>query len=143
MPYHHLLTVYDGTPESEDLLDMVCRIARPHRARLTILIVKLVPRTKALPAYQPAVAPEIDQLVARAEQFADKRGVKAASAVRYSRSLGAAVVEEARTRGVDLIALLAPDMETLQSDSSAGADTDLVLRKATCAVMLCRPQPAD
>jgi len=142
MPYHHVLTVYDGTPESENLLDMVCRIVRPHRARLTILLVKLVPLTKPLPGYEPGAEPEMAALVGQAEQFADKRGVKAASAVRYARALGAAVVSEARTRGVDLVALLAPDMEALQSESGSAADIDFVLSKSTCAVMLCRPQPS-
>jgi nucleotide-binding universal stress UspA family protein len=142
MPFTHVLTVYDGTPESEDLLDMVCRIVRPHHARLTILIVKVVPLTEPLPDYEAGADAEMDDLVSRAEKFADKRKVKAASAVRYARALGAAVVAEVRTRGVDLVALLAPDIETLLSDREAGADTDFVLRKATCAVMLCRPQPA-
>ena len=139
MPYQHALTVYDGTTESDDLLDMVCRIVKPQRAKLTILIIKSVPRSKALPTYQPGADPEIDRLMHQAEQFADKRGVKAASAVRYGRSVGSVVVDEARTRGVDLIALLAPDLDALQSATGAGADVDTVLRKATSAVMLCRP----
>jgi len=136
MPYEHVLTVYDGTPESDDLLDMVCRIAKPQRARLTILIVRTVPLTKPLPQYAAGVNAELDALAQQAEKFADKRGVKAATAVRYARALGAAVVSEARTRGVDLVALLMPDVDSLTTSDS---DIDKVLRQATGAVMLCRP----
>lgn len=139
MPYEHLLTVYDGTPESEDLLDMVCRIAKPSRSRLTILIVKPVPRAQPLPRYTAGAEPKIDAMVSRAERFAEKRGVKAATAVRYARALGTAVVSEARVRGVDLLAVLAPDITTLTSENTAAADIDTILHHATCAVMLCRP----
>jgi nucleotide-binding universal stress UspA family protein len=140
MPYRHVLTVYDGTPESDDLLDMVCRIARPHHAELTILHVRLIPLAEPLPTYQAGADAELDAMISRAEKFGDKRGVKAASAVRYGRTLGAAVVEEARVRGVDLIALLAHDVDRLQSDHSLSADIETVLRRATCAVIFCRPK---
>lgn len=139
MPYEHLLTVFDGTPESEDLLDMVCRIAKPSRSRLTILIVKVVPLIQPLSQYVSGKDPGTDKMVAYAEKFAEKRGVKAATAVRYARALGTAVISEVRVRGVDLVALLAPDIGTLTSESTSAVDIDNVLHHATCAVMLCRP----
>jgi hypothetical protein len=140
MPYEHCLTIYDGTPESEDLLDMVCSIVKPSRARLTILIIKLVPLTQRLPEYTEGKDTAIDMLVTRAGKFAGKRGVKAASAVRYARALGNAVLSEARTRGIDLIALLAPDIESLLPEAGASSEIITIMRQATCAVMLCKPQ---
>lgn len=139
MPYSHVLTVYDGTPEADDLLDMVCRIVRPHRARLTILLVRIVPLTQPLPESEGGVDPETDALVSRANKLADKRRVKAAHAIRYARALGPAVVSEARAYGVDLVALLAPDPDRLPTVEGLEPDTETVLREATCAVMLCRP----
>ncbi|HUT74400.1 MAG TPA: universal stress protein [Armatimonadota bacterium] len=140
MPYAHAMTVYDGTPAADDVLDMVCRIVRPHRAQLTILHVKLVPLKEPLPRYEPGKDAETDDLVARAERLADSRGVKAASAVRYARALGAVVVSEARVRGVDLLALLAPDVvDRTPAGRCISPDLETVLRRATCAVMLCRP----
>jgi len=139
MPYKHALTVFDGSAESENLLDMVCGIVRPHRAQLTILHVKLVPLTAALPKYDPAADPETAALLRKAEKFAEKRGVKAASAVRYARVLGSAVVAEARVCGVDLVALLAPDIQKPTPTQTLDSDIEIVLRKATCAVLLCRP----
>jgi nucleotide-binding universal stress UspA family protein len=139
MPYAHALTVYDGTPEADDVLDMVCRIVRPHRARLTILIVRIVPHTQPLPQYDPGKDPDTDALVSRAESLADKRKVKAAHAIRYARALGPAVVAEARAHGVDLVALLAPDPERLPTVEGLDPDTETVLKEAACAVMLCRP----
>ena len=139
MPYHHVLTIYDGTPESVNLLDMVCRIVRPHRARLTILAVKIVPLTKPLPVHQPGADPEVDALAAQAEKTAERLGVRAATAVRYARALGPAVVSEARVRGVDLIALLAPDLDRIPWEEGMAHEVETVLRQATCGVMLCRP----
>jgi len=99
-----------------------------------------VPLTEPLPVYQAGADPEIDALVARAEKLAEKRGVKAASAVRYGRTLGGAVLAEARVCGVDLLAMLAPDAEALQTQGGLGTDIENVLRKATCAVIICRPK---
>ena len=138
MPLRHVLTVYDGTTESEDLLDMVCRIARSQRAQLTILYVRLVPLKERLPSYEPGKDPEADALVAQAEKMANRRGVRAASAVRYARGLGAAVVAEARVRGVDLVALPFSESDWLAA-RRIGADVEAVLSRATCGVMLYRP----
>jgi nucleotide-binding universal stress UspA family protein len=139
MAYRHVLTIYDGSTEAEDLLDMVCRIVKPHRAKLTILLVPIVPHTESLPQYEPDKDPRTDALISRAERFAEKRGVRAAHAVRYARALGPAVVEEARAHGVDLLALLAPDPQRLPTEEGLDTDTETVLREAACAVMLCRP----
>jgi nucleotide-binding universal stress UspA family protein len=139
MPYQHVLTVYDGSPQSEEVLDMVCRIVRPHHARLTILIVKIVPLTEELPTYTRGAHSEIDELVKRAETLAGSRKVNAATSVRYARTLGPAVVSEARLHGVDLVALSVPDLELLPSEGVHHADLRTVLRQTTCAVMLCRP----
>ena len=140
MAYRHAMVVYDGTPAADELLDMVCRIVRPHRAQLTILYVILVPLTEPLPKYAPDQDPEADALVGRAEKLADSRGVKAASAVRYGRTLGPAVVSEARAHGADLLALLAPDVvDRTSAGRCVSPDLETVLRRATCAVMLCRP----
>jgi nucleotide-binding universal stress UspA family protein len=137
MPYRHVLTVYDGRHQSEEVLDMVCRIVRPHRARLTILYAKLVPLTEPLPEYKPGADAETDALVARAERIAEDRGVVAAYAVRYARTMGAAVVTEARVRGVDLVALAMP--EAGQHDSGHRVEIHHILDHLHCAIMLCRP----
>ena len=139
MPYQHVLTVYDGSPQSEEVLDMVCRIVRPHHARLTIVIVKLVPLTEELPTYTRGAQAEMDELVTRAETLAGSLRVNAATSVRYARALGPAVVSEARLHGVDLVALSVPDLELLPSERVQHADLRTVLRQTTCAVMLCRP----
>jgi len=140
MPYRNLMAVYDGTPQADELLDMMCSIARPERAQFTILYVRLVPLAEPLPVYQAGVDPQMDAFVAQAEKLAEKRGVKAASAVRYGRTLGGAVLAEARVCGVDLLAMLAPDAEALQTQGGLGTDIENVLRKATCAVIICRPK---
>jgi len=139
MPYQHVLTVYDGSPQSEEVLDMVCRIVRPHRARLTVLIVKIVPLTEELPTYIQGADPEIDALVTRADRFAHERKVNIATSVRYARALGPAVVSESRLYGTDLVALSVPDLELLPSEGVHHNDVRMVLRQTTCAVLLCRP----
>jgi len=139
MPYQHVLTVFDGSPQAEEVLDMVCRIARPHHARLTVLIVRIVPLTEELPSYAAGADPGVDALVERADRFAHERRVNIATSVRYARALGPAVVSESRLHGTDLVALSVPDIELLPSESVHHADLRTILRQTTCAVMLCRP----
>jgi nucleotide-binding universal stress UspA family protein len=139
MAIRHVLTVYDGTPASDTLLDMVCKIVHPHRARLTILHVNVVPRSQRLPTYQPGSDPETEALLREAEGLAERWKVKAACAVRYARAWGPAVVAESRVSGVDLVALLAPQVGISSPAERLGADIDYVLHRLTCAVMICRP----
>jgi nucleotide-binding universal stress UspA family protein len=138
VPYDHILTVYDGSPESKDLLDMVCRIARPQRTRLTILILRTVPLTQELPTYRPGSDPSVDGLVREAVEFAQAHHVNAAPTVRYARSLAASVIDESRLLGVDLVALQIPDLERLPSDQASHTEVRAVLRQTACAVMLWR-----
>ena len=137
--YRHVLAIYDGSEESEKVLDMVCRTVRPHRGRLTILILRPLPFTKELPVYEEGADPEVDAIVKRAEELAEARGLKAATAVRYARALGPAVVSEARLHGVDLVALSLPGPDRLGSEGASHTDVDTILSQVNCAVMLCRP----
>jgi nucleotide-binding universal stress UspA family protein len=139
VPYQHILTVYDGTEQSEEVLDMVCRIAHPHRSRLTILVLKIVPLAEELPTYVKGSDPEVDALAAHAEQLAEHRRIHAATSVRYARAAGPALVSESRLHGIDLMALSVPDLDQLTSEQAWHDEVRQVLRRVTCAVMLCRP----
>jgi len=138
MAYQHILAVYDGSEDARQLLDMVCRIARPNKARVTVLIVQVLPLSEELPTYAPGVDPTIDALVTEAEDLADTRGIKAATSVRYARALAPAVVAESRLRGVECVALSIPDLERLPSEQAWHNEVRTLLRQTACAVMLCR-----
>jgi len=139
MAYRHILTVYDGSEDARQLLDMVCRIARPNKARVTILIVQVIPLSEELPTFAPGVDPTVDALVKEAENLANARGVTAATGVRYARALAAAVVAESRLHGVDCVALSIPDLDRMPSEAAWHNEVRTMLRQTTCAVMLCRP----
>jgi len=139
MAYRHILTIYDGTEDSRLLLDMICRIARPNKARVTILIAKVIPLSEKLPTYSPGADAAIDALVKEAEHLANARGVTAATGVRYARALAAAVVAESRLHGVDCVALSIPDLDRMPSEAAWHNEVRTMLRQTTCAVMLCRP----
>jgi hypothetical protein len=104
----HALAVWQDTPEAEDMLDMLCRVVRAHRARLTILVVRLVPLTEPLPVYEPGADAEVEAMIARADRFADRLGVKAAHTVRYAREVSSAAAAEMRVHGVDLVGIAMP-----------------------------------
>lgn len=139
MAYRHILTVYDGSDDSQQLLDMVCRIARPNKARVTVLIVKVIPLSEKLPTYTQGADPTIDALVRDAERLAHTRGVTAATSVRYARAVAAAVVAESRIHGVDCVALSIPDLDRMPSEEVWHNEVRTVLRQTSCAVLLCRP----
>ncbi|MDH4180351.1 MAG: universal stress protein [Armatimonadota bacterium] len=139
MAYRHILTIYDGTEDSRQVLDMVCRIARPNKARVTILIVRVIPLAEELPTYAPGVDADVDLLVKDAEDLSDARGVTAAIGVRYARAVAPAVVAESRLHGVDCVALSIPDLDRMPSEAAWHNEVRTLLRQTTCAVMLCRP----
>jgi len=139
MPYKHVLAVYDGTELSKEVLNMVCRFLRPERGRMTILILRVLPLSEGLPVYQPGADPKVDAMVREAEQLVERCGIKAASSVRYARSIGLAVVAEARLHGADLLALAIPDPGRFTSEQRWHADLRAILRDTTCALMLLRP----
>jgi hypothetical protein len=138
MAYQHMLAVYDGSEDAQQLLDMVCRIARPNKARVTILIVQVIPLSEELPTYAPGVNPIVDARVKEAESLASARGIQAATSVRYARAIAPAVVAESRTHGVECVALSIPDLERLPSEQIWHNEVRTLLRQTACAVMLCR-----
>ncbi len=138
MAYRHILAVYDGTEDARQLLDMICRIARPNKARVTILVVQVVPLSEELPVYAPGADPAADALAREAEDLAGARGIKAASSIRYARAMAPAVVAESRLHGVECVALSIPDLDRLPSEETWHREVRTVLRQSACAVMLCR-----
>ena len=142
MAYQHILTVYDGSTDSQQLLDMVCRIARPNRARVTVLIVQVIPLSKELPTYAPGADPAIDEIVREAEDMAERRGVTVATSALYARLVAPAVVAESRLHGVDCVALSIPDLDRMPSEEVWHEEVRTVLRQTACAVLLCRPARA-
>ena len=139
MVYQHILTVYDGSIDAQQLLDMVCRVARSNRARVTVLVVQVIPFSEKLPSYQPGADPAVDALLREAEELAEGRGVKAATSARYARALAPAVVAESRLHGVDCVALSIPDLDRMPSEEVWHDEVRVVLRQTACAVLLCRP----
>ncbi len=139
MPYKHVLAVYDGTDLSKEVLNMVCRFARPDRARVTLLILRILPLSEGISTYQRGVNPETDRMVDEAEEIVRRCGLQAATSVRYARALGPTVVAEARVHAADLLALAIPDLEQFKSEQLWHADVTTILRQTSCALMLLRP----
>lgn len=139
MAYKHVLAVYDGSEEAKEVLQMACRFTRPERGRMTILIIRVLPLSQALPSYERGKDPEMDEMVQEAVKLVDRCGMRAATSVRYARSLGPALVSESRIHAADLLALAIPDLDRLPSEHAWHADVRAVLRQTSCAVMLIRP----
>jgi hypothetical protein len=139
MPYKHVLAVYDGTDQSKEVLQMVCRFLRPERGRMTIVVLRLLPLSRDLPTYQPGADPETDAMVQEAEQLVERSGIKAATSVRYARSIGLAAVSEARLHSADLLALAIPDLRRFTAEQAWHADLRAILRDTTCELVLLRP----
>jgi nucleotide-binding universal stress UspA family protein len=139
MPYKNVVVIYEASPAGDELLEAACRIVKAQRAQLTILHINLLPLSQSLCPYAPGGDPVLDAQVQKAEKLAGKWGVRAVSAVRCARVFGVAVVNEIRTRGADLLALLSPDAEGLPEGRCLSADIEMVIRKITCALLLYRP----
>ncbi len=137
LEYRRLLVpVVVGQP-SDDALDVACSLAAERGAKIVALSVLEVPLGRPLdedlPELERAANYELDEAIA----VGDSYGVRVLDRLVRARSAGAAIVEEARQRGTEIIVIGSP-RKTLTAGSRAvfGRTVDHVLKHAPCRVMV-------
>jgi len=144
-----------GTPLDDDIVGTAGRLAAEEReddeggAMIEALYVLEMPMSLPLDAQVPdeRVA-EARRVLARAKEVGEEyEGVEVATATARARSVGAAIVDEARRRGVEAIVLAAEDPTRTRGgtllggrgrprDRVVGEMTRYVVEKAPCRVIL-------
>ncbi len=119
----------------EEMMATAVRIAQDRQASVIALNVIEVPLARELEIALPTEQEAADATLEEARALAEESGVPVESRTVHARSVGAAVVEQARELGADLIVLGSGSRWRRQSRFFSPA-VEYVLRKAPCEVMI-------
>jgi nucleotide-binding universal stress UspA family protein len=138
MTFSHILVPVKGIPADDAAIRLACQIAKGTKAQIIAIHVIEVERNLPLDVEDEARMNRADKVLAHAEHIAKSLRSTLETEVLQARSAGAALMDEAAARGVDLIVMGIPYRQLLGGDFQLGTTTQYVLKNATCPVWLCR-----
>lgn len=144
-PYERVVVPIGGTEADDHALALVFRLAPRPSASLTLLYVVEVAQSMPLDAELPAEVARGEAALARAEAVTRSlagKEVHVASELLQSRSIGAAVVDEAIEREADAIVMTAA-IRRKHGRPTLGDTVNYVMMNAPCKVLVVRLAPAD
>jgi basic amino acid/polyamine antiporter, APA family len=133
--YGHILVPLKLGPIGDEVLATALRLAEELGAAITALHVIAVPLDKALDAEMFEEEERAATSLAEAKVLAAEHGVEVEAEMVRARSIGAAVLAEARERRADLVVMGSSPRWRRQSRFFSPT-VDYVLRKADCEVMV-------
>jgi basic amino acid/polyamine antiporter, APA family len=135
LEYRNILVPIVGGRESEDAVDVACRLAAERRARIVALRVIVVPLELPLDARMPDAVGRADELLDQARAVGELYGVRVIGRIVRARRAGSAIVEESLSRHSEVIVLGAPRAKHSRR-AVFGKTVDYVLRNAPTRVMV-------
>jgi nucleotide-binding universal stress UspA family protein len=136
--YRSLLVPLAANAETDQALDVACRLAAEHRASIAAVAVIEVPAVLPLNAHMVEEEARARALVRRAEVVGESYGVTVAGRVVRGREAGEVLGEEAAARRVDLVVVGA----RRHRRKPFGHTVETLLRDAPCRVLVIAP-PAE
>jgi APA family basic amino acid/polyamine antiporter len=133
--YERILVPMKLGPIGEEVLATAIKLAEERGSTVSALHVIAVPLDKPLEADMVEAEERAEASLAEAKLLAAEHGVTVEGKVVRSRSIGEAIVEEARKEGVDLIVMGSSPRWRRQSRFFSPT-VDYVLRHAPCEVMV-------
>jgi nucleotide-binding universal stress UspA family protein len=137
----HILMPYVGTSADEDLLRAVCRMARSFKAKLSVVHVIEVPMALPLEARTLPGLDEAESALDRAEDIIREERAKASVELLQARDAGHAILEEAASRGADLI-FMERHRHSKSGVFGLGETVEHVLKHAACPVWVSSQDPS-
>jgi nucleotide-binding universal stress UspA family protein len=131
--YRSILVPLADNPETVKALDVACKLAVEHGAKLVAVAIVEVPPLLPLDAHMQAEEAEATRLIARARAIGDLYGVAVAGRVERARDAGEAVVSVARGCGCEVVVMGAPRR---RGSRVFGRTTEVVLKRSPCRVMV-------
>ena len=136
--YRSILVPVCDNVETDQALDVACRLAAEHGSSITAVAVIEVPPVLPLASHMLAEEADAKLLLRRAEAVGDSYGVRMCRRVLRAREAGSAIAEEATARGVELVVLGA----RRGRGRPFGRTVETVLRRSLCRVLVIAPPPA-
>src|ERR671931_168557 len=138
LEYRNVLVPIVDRHESEEAIDLACRLATERGASIVALNVIEVPLELPLDAELPGrVEEKANDLLDEARAIGDAYGVNVIGRIVRARRPGHAIVEEATRRHSEIIVMGAPRRDVRQRRGRIFGDTvDYVLKNAPCRVLV-------
>ena len=136
--YRSILVPVADNVETDQALDVACRLAAEHGASITAVVVVEVPAYLPLDAHRHAEEARAKQLLHRADAVGESYGIPVIARMVHGREAGEVVAEEAGKRGVDLVVVGA----RRRVRKPFGHTVEGVLRHSPCRVLVIAP-PAE
>lgn len=141
MPYKRILVPISGTEDDFRAVDLAAVVATRKEADLTLVYVVEVRQSLPLDADLPETVSAGEAALARAEKYArehiEQRNQRLHPELLQARSAGAAIVDEAIERDVDVIIMASRNRRQL-GHVTLGDTVPYILKHAPCAVILSR-----
>jgi APA family basic amino acid/polyamine antiporter len=138
LEYRRILVPLVGGAESEHAVDLACRLAAEKGAQVVAVAPVEVPLELPLDRAPDLDRVQADTLLEEARTIGDSYGVQVVGRLVQTRNAGRAIVDEAVTRGSEIIVLGAPRRQGRRGPIFEKT-VELVLRHAPCRVMVATP----
>jgi len=137
MKAKNILVAASGSSADEDAIELACDLARKSKAKVYVVYVIEVNRSLPLDAVIEPEVEKAERVLTRAEDIAAEQEYEVETDLIQAREVGAAIVDEARERGADLV-LMGVSYKKRFGVFSLGSAIPHVLKEAPCRVVLFR-----
>jgi nucleotide-binding universal stress UspA family protein len=136
LEYRNVLVPLIDRHESEEAVDLACRLATERGAAIVALTVVEVPLQLPLDAEMLREEERTHELLDEARAIGDSYGVNVIGRLVRARLAGRAIVDEADRRNSEIIVMGAPRRDARRRGPIFGGTVDFVLKNAPCRVMV-------
>jgi nucleotide-binding universal stress UspA family protein len=133
--FHRILVPLGADPESDQAVDVACRLAAERGASITLLVVIEVPALLPLDAHMLEEEAEARRLLDRAIAIAESYGLSVAPRSVRARDAASAIVAEATIHHIEMLVVGTPrNVRAGRAVAMFGSTVEHVLRRAPCRV---------
>ncbi len=137
MEYKRILVPVNGDETDEEAIKLACQLSERGKGEILAVYVIQVKRSLPLDIKIESETEQGERILERAEKVAKKQNREIETEILQARDVGAAVVEEAIDRNIDLI-ILGVEYKRKFGEYSLGEVIPYVLKHAPCAVVVLR-----
>jgi nucleotide-binding universal stress UspA family protein len=136
--FRRVLIAVNGGPSDERIIRLVSEHARMTKADLIAVHILEIDWTLPLDSDIVGNSDEVQRVLDNAEAVAEESKVRLEPVLLQARDVGAAIVDEAVERGVDLLVVGLPYRKRFGGEFAIGRTIPYVLQNAPCAVWVVR-----